>query len=85
MKWGLNETNATAINALKLTVGGTGHQSIHPSTYLSMRPCGVTESQDATGQAYSVLGYSNGFEPKLPRGKKVNPYLRLLPMLAGIG
>lgn len=40
---------------------------------------------DATGEAYSALGYSNGFEPKLPRGKKVNPYLRLLPMLAGIG
>ena len=50
-----------------------------------MWPCGVIESQDATGEAYSALGYSNGFEPKLPGGKKVNPYLRLLPMLAGIG
>ena len=48
-------------------------------------PFGLTDCQDATGEAYSLLGYSNGFEPKLPGGKKVNPYLRLLPMLAGIG
>ncbi|CAM9281282.1 unnamed protein product, partial [Choristocarpus tenellus] len=40
---------------------------------------------DETGAAYKKLGFSNGFEPSLPGGKKVNPYLRLLPMLAGIG
>ncbi|CBJ48830.1 conserved unknown protein [Ectocarpus siliculosus] len=40
---------------------------------------------DATGQAYSALGFSNGFEPRLPGDRKINPYLRLLPMLAGIG
>lgn len=42
-------------------------------------------AQDATGEAYSALGFSNGFEPRLPGDKKINPYLRLLPMLAGIG
>ncbi|CAN0024828.1 unnamed protein product, partial [Discosporangium mesarthrocarpum] len=40
---------------------------------------------DETGAAYKALSFSNGFEPKLPGGKKLNPYLRLLPMLAGIG
>ncbi|CAM9485224.1 unnamed protein product [Ectocarpus fasciculatus] len=40
---------------------------------------------DAKGQAYSALGFSNGFEPRLPGDRKINPYLRLLPMLAGIG
>ncbi|CAM9256906.1 unnamed protein product [Ascophyllum nodosum] len=40
---------------------------------------------DATGVAYAKLGFSNGFDPRLPGDKKLNPYLRLLPMLAGIG
>lgn len=49
-------------------------------------PVALTSAvQDATGQAYSALGFSNGFEPRLPGDKKLNPYLRLLPMLAGIG
>lgn len=42
-------------------------------------------AQDGSGEAYSALGFSNGFQPRLPGNKKVNPYLRLLPMLAGIG
>lgn len=41
--------------------------------------------QDEEGAAYSALGFSNGFDPRLPGDKKLNPYLRLLPMLAGIG
>jgi len=45
----------------------------------------VPFGQDATGAAYSALGFSNGFQPRLPGDKKLNPYLRLLPMLAGIG
>lgn len=40
---------------------------------------------DEDGAAYSALGFSNGFQPRLPGDKKLNPYLRLLPMLAGIG
>lgn len=47
-------------------------------------PCG-NNPQDEEGVAYSKLGFSNGFEPPLPGGLKINPYLRLLPMLAGIG
>ncbi|KAG5189392.1 AhpC/TSA antioxidant enzyme-domain-containing protein [Tribonema minus] len=36
---------------------------------------------DETGRAYEELGFSKGFQPPV----KVNPYLKLLPMLAGIG
>lgn len=36
---------------------------------------------DPTGAAYSALGFSPGFAP----GADINPYLKLLPMLAGIG
>lgn len=48
-------------------------------------PCDTIDTQDATGDAYTALGFSNGFQPRMPGDKKVNPYLRLLPMLAGIG
>ncbi|CAL5228424.1 g11558 [Coccomyxa viridis] len=36
---------------------------------------------DATGQCYKALGFSPGFAPQAG----VSPYLKLLPMLAGIG
>jgi hypothetical protein len=36
---------------------------------------------DPTGACYSALGFSPGFAP----GADINPYLKLLPMLAGIG
>ena len=36
---------------------------------------------DATGQCYKALGFSPGFAPDAD----VSPYLKLLPMLAGIG
>jgi hypothetical protein len=36
---------------------------------------------DPTGACYSALGFSPGFAP----GGDINPYLKLLPMLAGIG
>lgn len=45
----------------------------------------AANEQDGSGDAYSALGFSNGFQPRLPGDKKLNPYLRLLPMLAGIG
>ncbi|CAM9350351.1 unnamed protein product, partial [Phaeothamnion confervicola] len=40
---------------------------------------------DESANAYSALNFAQGFQPKLPGKIKVNPYLRLLPMLAGIG
>ena len=36
---------------------------------------------DATGQCYKALGFSPGFAPDAD----ASPYLKLLPMLAGIG
>ena len=36
---------------------------------------------DETGQCYKALGFSPGFAP----AAGVSPYLKLLPMLAGIG
>ena len=36
---------------------------------------------DATGQCYKALGFSPGFAPDAG----VSPYLKLLPMLAGVG
>lgn len=36
---------------------------------------------DPSGAAYEALGFSPGFAPEFP----VNPYLKLFPMLAGIG
>ena len=38
-------------------------------------------AQDETGQAYEALGFYKGFGA----GLKINPYLKLLPMLMGIG
>lgn len=63
----------------------TGHARTSLDTRFCLCIASICAAQDATGNAYSALGFSNGFEPRLPGDKKLNPYLRLLPMLAGIG
>ena len=58
----------------------------HTAARLALAPMHVEGTQlhspaDATGACYRALGFSPGFGS----GLRVSPYLKLLPMLMGIG
>jgi hypothetical protein len=75
---GSNTSAAAAAQVITVGLGSPENARIFSST-LDYPLDGLYA--DPTGACYSALGLSPGFAP----GADINPYLKLLPMLVGIG